>query len=91
MYTCASTREVILDLFPDLGAEQCINSFRRYLSRRGVPQEIFTFISTMVQRFAAERNIKWTFHTPRAPGTSGFYERLVQSVKIMSETISRLS
>ena len=27
-------------LVPDVGAEQCVNSFRPYLLRRGVPQEI---------------------------------------------------
>ena len=35
----------------------------------------------MVQRFATERNIRWTFNTPRAPWIGEFYERLVQSVK----------
>ena len=63
LYTCASTRGVILDLVPDLTGEHCINSLRRYLSRRGVPQEVFTdngtsFASVMVQRFAAQRKIK---------------------------------
>ena len=56
------------------------------MSRRGISQEIFTdngtaFVSEMMQRFAAERKVKWYRNVPKAPWMGGFYERLVQSVK----------
>ena len=93
LYTCASTRGVILDLVPDVSAEQCVNSLRRFLSRRGVPRIIFSdngtaFAAKMVQCFAANRNIEWYWNVPKASWRAGFFERLVQTVKrSLSKTV----
>ena len=40
LYTCASARNIILDDFPSLSGESLIRSFRRFISRRGCPDNI---------------------------------------------------
>ena len=86
LYTCASTRGVILDLVPDYTAKEFINSCIHFISRRGCPQEILSdngsnVIADSTQNFAANRNIVWHFNVAEAPWYGGFWERLVSSVK----------
>ena len=38
IYTCASTRGVVLDLVPDVSSETFVNSLSKFISRRGCPQ-----------------------------------------------------
>ena len=42
LYTCASTRGIILDLVPDTSSKQFISSFRRFIARRGCPNEMLS-------------------------------------------------
>ena len=42
LYTCASTRAVNLELVPNLTADAFIRSFRRFISRRGIPKFILS-------------------------------------------------
>ena len=42
LYACASTRGIILDLVPDTSAKQFIYSFRRFIARRGCPNEMLS-------------------------------------------------
>jgi hypothetical protein len=42
LYTCASTRAVHLELVPNLTADAFIRSFRRFISRRGIPKFILS-------------------------------------------------
>ena len=41
IYTCASTRGVILDVVPDGSAETFINSLKKFISRRGCQQKCY--------------------------------------------------
>ena len=86
LYTCASTRGVILDLVHNAEAKTFIDSFVRFISRRGCPKTILSdngtvFTANSTQRFAAERNITWKFSVEDAPWNGGFWERLVGCVK----------
>ena len=86
MYTCASSRGVILDLVPDTSSKEFISSLKRFIARRGCPQEILSdnggaFLAKETQVFAAERNVKWSFSLAKAPWYGGIWERLVQSAK----------
>ena len=86
LFTCANSRCIFLDLVYDSGAIACVSALKRFISGRGAPKMINSdngsaFISNFVQKFATSRFIKWTFNTPGAPWTGGFFERMVKSVK----------
>ena len=86
LYTCASTRGVILELVHNGSSKTFINSLIRFIARRGCPKEILTdngsvFTAADTQRFAAERKIHWKFNIAEAPWFGGFWERLVSTVK----------
>ncbi|XP_065654560.1 uncharacterized protein LOC136081190 [Hydra vulgaris] len=85
-FTCATTRALFLDLVPDISAESCIRSLRRFFSKHGTPAEILSdnvsqFTSNLTQNFASSLGIKWHFNIPAAPWWGGFFERLVGSTK----------
>ena len=97
LYTCASSRAVHLDLTPDLTAHAFLRSFRRFVSRHGIPclirsDNAKTFKSASkrlvtlldlpkVQQFMCERTISWSFQLPKASWWGGFFERLIKSTK----------
>ena len=86
LYTCASTRNIILDVSPSLSAESFIRSFRRFISRRGCPNNIIidngkNFVSKDSQNFISNLNIRWHFSLPLVSWDGGFFERLIRSVK----------
>ena len=64
LYTCATTRGVVLDLVPETLAKAFVNSLKKFISWRGCPQIILAdnetaFIAELTQNFAAISNIKW--------------------------------
>ena len=86
LITCCSSRCIYLDLVPDCTSEECIEALKRFNNKRGAPKLIISdnggaFISNNVQNFAASNGTNWSFNTPSAPWTGGFFERLVKSVK----------
>ena len=86
LYTCASSRGIILDLVIDTSAKELIESLKRFIARRGCPREILSnnsgaIITKDTQVSVAERNIKWKFSLAKAPWYGGIWERLVQSVQ----------
>ena len=90
LYTCASTRAILLDLVPRPNSTSFINSFRRMIARRGCPNNIISdngknFISVETQSFATNLGIKWDLNLPLAPWHGGFFERLVRSTKTLLE------
>ena len=85
LYTCASSRGVVLDLIPDTSSNHFL-SFTRFISKRGCPKIMLSdnggaFVADRTQSFAADRGIRWQFSIAEAPWYGGFWERLVQSVK----------
>ena len=97
LYSCASTRAVHLELTQGLSTESFLRSFRRFMSRRGLPATLIsdnakTFKSASkeirtvsrseeVQRFLTSNQVTWNFIVERAPWWGGFWERLIGSVK----------
>lgn len=86
LYTCASSRAVHLDLAVDATSETFIRSFKRFMSRRGIPGTMIsdngkTFKSKELKEFCTSKRIKWVHIVARSPWWGGFYERLVRSVK----------
>ena len=62
LYTCASTRAILLDLVLRPNSTSFINSFCRMIARRGYPNNIISdnrknFISDEIQSFATNVEI----------------------------------
>ena len=97
LYTCATSRGIILDLVKDTSASCFVNSCIKFISRRGCPQIFLSdngpaFKCRETQEFAALRNIEWKFSIAEAPNFGGFWERLVACVKnCLKKTIGRAS
>ena len=86
IYTCAATRGIVLDLVPDASSQTFINSFIKFISRRGCPQIVLSdnespFIANNTQQFVANHNIQWKFSIAESPWYGGFWERLISQVK----------
>ena len=86
IYTCMSTRAIILEVVSSANTDGFLNCFKRFLSRRGCPTTMVSdngsvFTAKETQRFAADRGIHWKFNLDDAPWFGGVWERLVSSVK----------
>ena len=97
LYTCATSRGIILDLVKDTSASCFVNSCIKFISRGGCPQVFLSdngpaFKCRETQEFAALRNIEWKFSIAEAPNFGWFWERLVACVKnCLKKTIGRAS
>ncbi|XP_063365858.1 uncharacterized protein LOC134654324 [Cydia amplana] len=96
LFTCLVIRAVHLEVVHSLSTDAAIMCLRRFISRRGTPQEIWSDHGTAfvganrelralygdsVEDFAANESINWRFIPPAAPFMGGAWERLVRSVK----------
>ena len=99
IFTCATSRSVILDLVEDNSSKNFMNSLKKFIARRGCPKKIISdngtvFKSQGSQLFCSERGITWKFNLDGVPWWWGFRETLVgilkQSLKksIRSEILS---
>ena len=86
LFTCATTRNVHLELTPDMGSGCLIRALRRFLCRRGyvklfVSDNFRTFKSKETVAFLQKNRIDWKFILPKSPWWGGFYERMIGVVK----------
>ncbi|XP_061719997.1 uncharacterized protein LOC133527124 [Cydia pomonella] len=96
LFTCLVIRAVHLEVVHSLTTDAAIMCLRRFIARRGTPQEIWSDHGTAfvganrelralygdsVEDFAANESINWRFIPPAAPFMGGAWERLVRSVK----------
>ena len=86
LFTCASTRNIHLELTPNLGSAAMIRGLKRFIARRGVMELVIsdnfkTFMSKDIEIYLSKEGIKWHFILPKAPWWGGFYERLIRVVK----------
>ena len=81
-----------------MSANQFLMALRRFFARYGIPQKIISdnaqqfkaaqdvldvlYSDVQIHEFLSSKGIQWKFITPLAPWMGGFYERLVQCVKI---------
>ena len=83
LYTCASTREVYLDLVPDASSRSFVNTLKRFIARHGT-RKLFisdngcSFIGPKNQDYIFHANIDWNFILDLSPKRGGFWEHLVQ-------------
>ncbi|XP_055589878.1 uncharacterized protein LOC129742057 [Uranotaenia lowii] len=97
LFTCLTIRAVCLEVVHSLSTESCKMAIRRFISRHGSPQEIYSDNGTNFVGSANElqkaidhgdisesftnSSTKWIFNPPAAPHMGGAWERLVRSVK----------
>ena len=72
LFTCSTSRPVILDLVEDNTSKNFINSIKKLIARRGCPKNIVSdngklFTSQENQSFCAEQRITWKFNLDVVP------------------------
>ena len=72
LFTCCSSRLILLDLVTDCSSSVYIMAIRRFIGRQGVPDIIYSengsqFVSSETQFFAVNHSIKWKFNALSAP------------------------
>lgn len=88
IFTCGVIRAIHIELCESLSLIDFMLAFRRFVSRRGMPNKVlsdnaktFQAAAKQIAQSYAEEGVKWAFNTPRAPWRGGIWERLVRSVK----------
>ena len=86
LFTCATTRNVHLELTPSMDASDVVQVLVRFFSRRGciemfISDNFSSFKSDEVSKFLLLHNIDWKFILPLSLWWGGFHERLVRTVK----------
>ena len=86
LFTCSTSRAVILDLVEDNSSKNFINSIKKFIARIGCPKNIVSdygkvFTSQENQSFCSEQGITWNFNLDGAPWRGDFWERLIGMVK----------
>ncbi|UYV84618.1 hypothetical protein LAZ67_X002845, partial [Cordylochernes scorpioides] len=96
LYTCAVYRAVHLELTKTVSTEGFLDTFRRFVSRRGRPSIVYSdnglnFVGCNnlfkkvnwndVLRYATVQRNKWNFNPPTAAFWGGWWERLVGLMK----------
>ena len=86
LYRCASSRALSLDLVASKSSSVFIKSFKRFVNRRGVPNNVvsdrssnFVFIES--QEFISGLGANWVTNMPLSLWYRGLFERLVRSTK----------
>ncbi|KRX70907.1 hypothetical protein T06_11700 [Trichinella sp. T6] len=87
IFTCMTTRAVHLELLKEQTTDSFLQGLRRFIFRS------FNLVDQFIQCLFRDSNwkrlqhkldqerIRWKFITPRAPWCSGYWERLIRSVK----------
>ncbi|XP_033109284.1 uncharacterized protein LOC117110626 [Anneissia japonica] len=88
IFSCLVTRSVHLDLMTDYSEDSLLKVFRRFVSIRGYPNEIFSDCGSQlvaakesIKGFGVRHGVEWTFSTPDAPWQNGVTESLIRGVK----------
>ena len=86
IFTCATSRSVILDLVEDNSSKNFMNSIKKFIARRDCPKKIISDNAAVSklqdsQLFCSERGITWKFNLDGAPWWGEFLKRLVGMVK----------
>ena len=94
LYTCAASRAVvILDLTPHLDSHSFINKvFEGSLLDVVVQSKVISdvarnFVSDETQTFVHSFGADWRMNLPLALWRSGFFERLVRIIKVLSRKV----
>ena len=97
LFTCACTRAVHLEIVTDLSVDTFLLAFRRFASRKSLPNQMISdnastylaaaeelrklFESDALKEALTHQNVTWQFIPKRAPWYGGFWERLIGLTK----------
>ena len=86
LYTCTSSRALLLDLVPSRRSSDFIKSFEWFVGQRGVPNNVISnggssFVLVESQEFMNGLGVSWVTNMPLPPWYKGFLERLVRITK----------
>ncbi|XP_008189149.1 uncharacterized protein LOC103311332 [Acyrthosiphon pisum] len=95
IFVCFSTRAVHIEAVEDLTANAFLTAFRRFVSRRGKPNMVWsdngtnfiggckelTVYVSKVDGFLASEGVTWKFNPPATPHFCGIWESAVKSAK----------
>ena len=98
LFTCATTRAVHLEVVTDLSTHTFLLAFRRFSSRKSLPQVVIsdngsTYLSAAeeiksllaskeLKEALGKRGVSWKFIPKYSPWYGGFWERLVGLTKL---------
>ena len=98
LFTCASTQAIHLEVVTDLTEVTFLQAFRRFAARRSLPRLVISdnastymsaakelnelFQSPTLKSALMHKGTTWRFIPKRAPWYGGFWERLVEIVKM---------
>ena len=105
IFCCFSTRAVHLELLSDLSTDSFLNAFRRFVSRRGTPDAVwsdnatnfvggqramFKLDESVLREHSLAPNVKWHYNVPHASHMGGVWERLIRTVrKVLTGVLPR--
>ena len=86
IYTCASTRAIILDVVHNYHSSTFINCFKRFIAKRGCLSTVIsdngkTFISEDTQTFVSNHFINWKFNVEKTPWWGGLVSCVKRCIK----------
>lgn len=87
LFTCLATRAVHLEVMETMSTEQCIQAFRKFISRRKQPKHIIsdnliTAFKLLIELSRTEsETMEWEFITSGVPWQGGVYERMIGAIK----------
>ena len=78
LYTCVSSRTILLDLVPSMDSRTFIKSFKIFICRRGYPSNAISgngknFVSEETQSYVSNLGVEWHVNLPMALWHGGFF------------------
>ncbi|XP_071954191.1 uncharacterized protein [Antedon mediterranea] len=88
VFDCFVTRAVYIDIATDYSTDAFLQVFRKFVSLRGYPKEVYSDAGTQLsaaakqlKSFGVNHGTTWKFSTPDAPWQNGVTESLIRGIK----------
>lgn len=86
LFTCATTRNMHIELTPNMSTPCLLRALRRFIGRRGkckmvISDNFKTFLSKELKIYLRQEGVTWKFILAKSPWWGAFYERLIRIIK----------